>query len=183
MPALRRNTGQIQRPRADAARSDARHSDRGSRVTYLSSVAFDAFYESAGGDTFISMAACAGPWDAASQHGGPVSALVARAFERHEPVEGQQLSRVTVDILRPVPVAPLTLRVQTDRPGRRVTLLEGVVEAAGQEAANLAEVHLFQRRVHVGCRSGRLVPHRRRGRGHREPSAWRLTVDRLTAKW
>lgn len=96
-------------------------------------MSFHAFYEPASGDSFVSTPACAGPWDAASQHGGPVSALVARAFERHEPVEGQQLSRVIVDILRPVPVAPLTIRVQTVRPGRRVTLLEGVVEAAGQE--------------------------------------------------
>jgi hypothetical protein len=96
-------------------------------------VAFDAFYEPAGADTFTSTPATAGPWDPASQHAGPPSALLARAFERHEPVDGQRLARVTVDILRPVPVRPLTLRVGTVRPGRLVTLVEGVVEAGGQE--------------------------------------------------
>jgi hypothetical protein len=92
-----------------------------------------AFYEPAGGDTFVTTPAAAGPWDGAAQHAGPPSALLARAFERHEPVDGQQLTRFTVDILRPVPVAPLTLRVRTVRPGRRVTLVEGVAEAGGQE--------------------------------------------------
>jgi hypothetical protein len=96
-------------------------------------VGHQAFYEPAGGDTFAATPATAGPWNAASQHAGPPSALFARAFERHEPVEGQQLARVAVDILRPVPVAPLTLRVRTVRPGRRITLVEGVAEADGQE--------------------------------------------------
>ncbi|HEV7961716.1 MAG TPA: thioesterase family protein [Actinoplanes sp.] len=94
---------------------------------------YESFYEPAGGDTFVATPATAGPWDAASQHAGPPSALFARAFERHEPVVGQQLWRVAVDILRPVPVAPLTLRVRTVRPGRRITLVEGVAEAGGQE--------------------------------------------------
>jgi hypothetical protein len=95
--------------------------------------AFHAFYEPAGADEFTSTPATAGPWDPASQHAGPPSALLARAFERHDPVRGQRLARVTVDILRPVPVKPLTLRVRTVRPGRRITLVEGVVEADGQE--------------------------------------------------
>lgn len=96
-------------------------------------MAYDAFYEPAGSGRFISTPASAGPWDAASQHAGPPSALLARAFEHHEPVDGQQLSRVTVDILRPVPVTPLTLRVRTVRPGRRITLVEAIAEAGGLE--------------------------------------------------
>lgn len=77
--------------------------------------------------------ATAGPWSPDAQHGGPPSALAARALERHEPAEGQRLGRVTVDILRPVPVAKLTVRTRTVRPGRRVALLEAVLEADGQE--------------------------------------------------
>jgi hypothetical protein len=96
-------------------------------------VRYDAFYEQGGGDTFVATPAAAGPWDSAFQHAGPPSALLARAFERHEPIDGQQLARVAVDILRPVPVAPLTLRVRTVRPGRRVSLVEGVAQAGGQE--------------------------------------------------
>lgn len=92
-----------------------------------------AFFEPAGTDTFAATPAAAGPWSADAQHGGPPSALAARALERHEPAAGQRLGRVTVDILRPVPVAVLTVRTRMVRPGRRVALLEAVLEADGQE--------------------------------------------------
>jgi hypothetical protein len=59
--------------------------------------------------------------------------LAARAIQRHEPDEGQRLARVAVDILRPVPVAKVTVKTRMVRPGRRVALLEAVMEADGQE--------------------------------------------------
>jgi hypothetical protein len=95
----------------------------------------DAFYEPAGtdGHSFVATADAAGPWSAEAQHGGPPSALAARAMERHEPDPGQRLARVAVDILRPVPVSKVTLATRTVRPGRRVALLETVMEADGQE--------------------------------------------------
>jgi hypothetical protein len=54
-------------------------------------------------------------------------------MELHEPDERMRLARVAVDILRPIPVTTVTLRTRTLRPGRRVTLLETVMEADGQE--------------------------------------------------
>ncbi|MEW2377042.1 thioesterase family protein [Micromonospora sp. NPDC047812] len=94
---------------------------------------YEAFYEPAGGGRFGSTPATAGPWDPAAQHAGPPSALLARALAGHDPVDGQLLTRVSVDILRPVPVAELTVRVRTVRAGRRITLVEGIAEAGGQE--------------------------------------------------
>lgn len=94
---------------------------------------YQAFYEPAGVGRFVATPATAGPWDPAAQHAGPPSALLARALAGHDPVERQQLTRVTVDILRPVPVAAMTLRVRTLRAGRRITLVEGVAESGGQE--------------------------------------------------
>jgi Thioesterase-like superfamily len=91
------------------------------------------FFEPAGTDSFVATPATAGPWSAHSQHGGPPSALAARALELHEPDEGQRLARVAVDILRPVPVGKITVRARTVRPGRRVALLEAVLEADGRE--------------------------------------------------
>jgi hypothetical protein len=44
-----------------------------------------------------------------------------------------RLARVAVDILRPVPVGELTARTRTLRPGKRVALLETVLESDGQE--------------------------------------------------
>jgi hypothetical protein len=91
------------------------------------------FYEPAGPDEFISTAATIGPWSRDAQHGGPPSALAARAMQACDPVPGQRLASVAVDIIRPVPVGKLTVRARTVRPGRRVMLVEASVEADGQE--------------------------------------------------
>jgi Thioesterase-like superfamily len=93
----------------------------------------NAFFEPAGPGEFVATPATAGPWDPGAQHGGPPSALAAWAIEQHDPTDGQRLARVTIDILRPVPVGKLTARTRTVRPGRRIALLETVLEADGQE--------------------------------------------------
>ncbi len=93
----------------------------------------EVFFEPAGTGAFVATPATAGPWSAAAQHGGPPSALAARALELHEPDESQRLARAAVDILRPVPLGKITVRTRTVRPGRRVALLEAVLEAGGQE--------------------------------------------------
>jgi hypothetical protein len=91
------------------------------------------FFERVGPDTYRATMATAGPWSDKAQHGGPPSALAARDMERHEPDERMRLARVTVDILRPIPVDTVTLRTRTLRPGRRVALLETVMESGGQD--------------------------------------------------
>jgi hypothetical protein len=92
-----------------------------------------AFYEPAGAGTFFATPATAGPWSAHAQHGGPPSALAAREMERHEQGEGQRLGRVAVDILGPVPLGKVSVSTRMVRPGRRVALLEAVMEAGGRE--------------------------------------------------
>jgi hypothetical protein len=92
-----------------------------------------AFYLPAGDDRFESTRATAGPWSADSQHGGPPSALLARAFERLAPDPDQRLARLTVEILRPVPVRSVTVGARVVRPGRRVTLLEGWLRVDGED--------------------------------------------------
>ena len=92
-----------------------------------------SFFETAGPRSYRATQATAGPWSETAQHGGPPSALAARELERHEPDDGMRLARVAVDILRPVPVDLLTVRTRTLRPGKRVALLEAVVESGGQD--------------------------------------------------
>ena len=48
-----------------------------------------------------------GPWDPTTQHGGAVCALIAAASETVEPPRSMRPARFTVDLLRPVPLAPL----------------------------------------------------------------------------
>jgi Thioesterase-like superfamily len=97
-----------------------------------------AYYEPAGQDgagqeAYVATEATSGPWSPDAQHGGPPSALAARALELHQADERQRLARVSIDILRPVPVGKVSIRTRMVRPGRRVSLLESVMESDGQE--------------------------------------------------
>ncbi|MFN2582455.1 MAG: thioesterase family protein [Candidatus Dormibacteria bacterium] len=74
-----------------------------------------------------------GPWDRAAQHGGPVAAVLARAFERLATDVPMQVARITVELLRPVPLAPLHVDAAVVRPGRRVQLATASVVAGDTE--------------------------------------------------
>src|SRR5690349_12367243 len=80
-----------------------------------------AFYVSEGGG-FVSSELTRGPWDPGSQHAGPPAALIGRELERNTP-DGWFIGRVTYEILRPVPIAPLRVDVEVVRPGRSVELV------------------------------------------------------------
>jgi Thioesterase-like superfamily len=83
----------------------------------------DAFY-SLDRDLVTPSELTRGPWDPNAQHAGPPSALLARAIELCEPREGMRVGRMTVEILAPVPIAPLTISASLVRPGRSVEMLE-----------------------------------------------------------
>jgi len=85
------------------------------------------------GDLAVASELTRGPWDPNAQHAGPPSALLARALERCEPREDARIGRVTVEILAPVPIAPLTVRARVVRPGRSVELLEAALEGPDGE--------------------------------------------------
>ena len=69
-----------------------------------------------------------GPWDVALQHAGPPAALLLREAERCSGIEGGQTVRLAYDIFGPVPVGPVRVRGSVVRPGRRVELVETVLE-------------------------------------------------------
>lgn len=73
------------------------------------------------GAWFIPAPHTAGPWSEQAQHGGPVAALLARAVEKTLP-EGMALSRLTVELLGPIPILPLRIDAEITRPGRRVQM-------------------------------------------------------------
>ena len=82
-----------------------------------------AFYESEP-DGFRATELTRGPWDPGAQHAGPPSALLGRAIEQVEGAEGFQVGRVTLEILKPVPIGPVRVEAEVVRPGRRVQLVE-----------------------------------------------------------
>jgi len=90
-----------------------------------------SFYEPLGDERFAATPYTRGPWDPAFQHAGPPAALLGRALERCEPRDGFVIARTTFEILRPVPVADVTVTARVVRPGRSVELLEGELSAGG----------------------------------------------------
>ena len=66
---------------------------------------------------------CRGPWDAGSAHGGPVAALLGREAELFDADPDLVTVRLTVELLRPVPLGLLRIEATTARPGRRVRLI------------------------------------------------------------
>jgi hypothetical protein len=88
------------------------------------------FYVSEGG-RFVSSELTRGPWDAGAQHAGPPAALIGRELERclspAAPEAPWQVGRVTFEILRSVPIAPLTVSAEVLRPGRSVELLSATL--------------------------------------------------------
>ena len=64
----------------------------------------------------------AGPWDASMQHGSAPAALVVWAAEAIPTPSPMQIVRVSIDLMRPVPVAPLTLETEVLREGRKIQL-------------------------------------------------------------
>lgn len=87
------------------------------------------------GDHFVPTIATRGPWSPEAQHGGPVAALLCRAAEQMDSAEPLVVVRLTVELLRPAPLTPLTVRARLRRPGRRVQLVEVVLLDGDVEVA------------------------------------------------
>jgi len=86
----------------------------------------DAFYER-DGDGFRASALTRGPWDPGHQHAGPPAALIGREIEALVDSDSFQVGRVTFEILRPVPIGPVSVAAEVVRPGRRVQLVEATL--------------------------------------------------------
>jgi hypothetical protein len=94
-----------------------------------------AFYLPTGdADRFLATDASGGPWDAALQHGGPPSALLARAAERAPGRWPFTVVRMAVEILGPVPVGEVQVASHVARSGRSVELIEAELSAGGRVA-------------------------------------------------
>jgi hypothetical protein len=88
------------------------------------------------GDALVATELSRGPWDPNACHGGPVAALLVRECEQFDPGPWQ-LARITVELVRPVPVAePLISSTLVERPGRNVSLTAtSLARADGTEVA------------------------------------------------
>lgn len=87
------------------------------------------------GASFVPSLDARAQWYDQALHGGPVAALFARQFEAEIDTSTSMIGRLTVDILRPVPVAPLTVAVDVVRRGRRIQVFTARMRAGQTEVA------------------------------------------------
>jgi hypothetical protein len=74
------------------------------------------------GDAWVPGALSRGPWDPRAQHGGAPCGLFVHVAEQAMAEAGWQLGRLTVELIRPVPISPLRTEcgVQAARSTARV---------------------------------------------------------------
>jgi hypothetical protein len=133
-----------------------------------------SFYLSDGPDRFLAQPSTAGPWGPDSQHGGPPAALLTRAVERLVADQDLLAGRLTVELLGPVPVGPLTVSAEVVRPGRTVSLAQATLvdEERGRPCAR-ANAWLFPLTEDGPGQVGPPLPHRPEDGGHHErPASW-----------
>ena len=90
----------------------------------------EAIFRVDGGRVEVSPNA-AGPWDPRMQHGSAPAGLAVWAAEAIPTPVPMRVARVTVDLMRPVPLAPLTLETEVLREGRKIQLCAVRVRADG----------------------------------------------------
>ena len=94
------------------------------------SIARDAIFRIDGHD-IVTGPGAAGPWDPTMQHGAAPSSLIAYIAEQTPSPAPMQIVRLTVDLMRPVPVAPLTYQTEILRVGRKIQLVGVTLLAQG----------------------------------------------------
>lgn len=106
-----------------------------------------AVYTGQGSDAWQPSELSRGPWDPRAQHGGAPCGLFAHIAEQAaaHAAAGQdwQLARLTVELVKPVPVAPLATRTQVQ--SSRATVRVGIDLLAGEVVVARAHALLLAR--------------------------------------
>lgn len=100
----------------------------------------ESFFEPAGGDSFQATELTRGPWSREHQHGGPTAGLLGRAIERRFEGLAFQVSRVTLEILRPLPIARVSVATEVVRAGKAVREVRAVLTSGEKELARMTGI-------------------------------------------
>ncbi|MCH8899542.1 MAG: thioesterase family protein [Acidobacteria bacterium] len=82
----------------------------------------DAYFQTDDGSWFVPTEYARGPWQVDACHAGPPTALMAGALEAVVPE--QRLTRITVDIIRPIPMRGFRVTGSITKSGRLVSLTQ-----------------------------------------------------------
>lgn len=103
----------------------------------------DSFFRVDGNQVAVSPHA-AGPWNPSMQHGGAPSALAVWAAQQVPAQAPMRVARLTIDLLRPVPIATLSLRTEVLREGRKIQLVAVHIDNAGTEVARASVLKVIR---------------------------------------
>jgi hypothetical protein len=131
-------------------------------------------FEPLPGGAFRATGLTRGPWHPDHQHAGPPIALVARAIERAAAeLDLTHIGRLTANLLRPIPIAELSVAVQTEYAGRNVAHFSARLSAGGKDVARFSA--LAERESALTMPAG--LP------GHPLPAAPRSVEDSQPARF
>jgi Thioesterase-like superfamily len=108
------------------------------------------------GDLFLPTRYTQGPWNPGHQFGGSPAALLATLVEEVPTLVPMQIARLSVDLLRPVPLDRLTADVRIVREGKRIqvvaaSLLAGSTEVARSSALRIRQIDLGDHDLPTGA--------------------------------
>jgi acyl-CoA thioesterase len=110
----------------------------------------ESLYVAEGG-RFIATEQTRGPWSAEHQHGGPVAALLARELERAVGDAQFQPARVTLEFLKPLPIAPIEVKTTLTREGRKVRTAVATASVKGEPIARAEALFMRRREVEASA--------------------------------
>ncbi len=108
-----------------------------------------SIFEPVDGGRYVATEAALGPWSDQAMHGSPPTMLMAREVERFPAEQEMFVSRLTVELMRPVGRTPLEVRARLVRPGRRVQLVEASLWNGDLEVARATGLRIRRARVQV----------------------------------
>ena len=85
------------------------------------------------GDALIPTELTRGGWSDEAQHGSPPAGILARAIETVPTAAPMQVVRLTIDLFREVPLAPLHIETDVIRSRRRIQVVEARLLSDGRE--------------------------------------------------
>ena len=97
----------------------------------------DAYFERLDDERFRPTVHAGGAWNAAEIHFSPLGGLIVHAIDLHRATlapDGQQLGRISFDILGFLAADDCTISVETIRSGRTIELVEASVVIGGRTA-------------------------------------------------
>lgn len=129
------------------------------------------------GDTFLPTELTRGPWSPQAQHGGAPAALLARLVDEVEGAAGMQVARLTFELLRPVPIAPLVARTRLVRPGKKVQIVEASLWHGDTEVVRVTALRLRRADVPMPADLPRTAPPPPPSAGVQLAAPWHATHD------